>query len=107
MGRTLSWIVAGIFSFCALLTAVSGFASGVTVKTIFFRSIISGLIGGSIASLMGLRWLNRNVSARANPSTPSRIDIRVSDEQTNAIEFQPLPVEQIDDEEARIFPNRK
>lgn len=95
---------------CALITAVSAFITGATIKSLLIRVVISAIFAGATGLIIG-SWLHIKLLQRMNEDektiTGNTVDIEVSDNASAEPEWQPLQVEQISDEDARVFPNRK
>lgn len=96
---------------CALVTAVSAYAVGATLKSLLIRVVTAAVIGGVLAMITGL-WLRINFlqqvdNVKQDMTLGHTVDIAISDDTAEELSWQPLDAEQISPEDTRIIPARK
>jgi hypothetical protein len=108
----IGWIPLYLSACGLLITGISAFVSGVTIKTILFRSLISGLIIGLLGFFVGA-WLEQRSKAvegtvaEVYNDTGRMVDIRISDDEDVESELKPLQLNQLSGKDVRVFPAQK
>lgn len=95
---------------CAFLTAVSAYIAGTTLKTLLMRVLISAISAGLAGAIAG-SWLQIKLlklkDEKDDAAVGQTVDIAVSDDTPGEIQWQPLEVERISQEDQRVFSTRK